>query len=612
MNGPRHGMDDMDGTRIEEERLRSALRPLRPDPEEFLRGVRARIARGESEAESREARSPWLRSAAALLPPGLVRDELLGSTLGLAGKQGLAGFAGAVLVAPALALLAVLATFLLSLRRVARSGAGAPSNGEPRSVWQAELTSLAQLTQGTQILAVGLTFLGCWFLAPNLTLALLAVSMAGLAWLLARLGQRGLTSRRVVGSVCGQLLFWLGLLGLQFAHFHPDGYLASAPPALFALGSLGCGLLTWRSWAPLRASSDPQLQRALAPRRRGPWEIRAAHSRVHLVLALLLVAYALPTALQRPADRADLVRYVEDFDPASKSPKWAGWSLVAAHLLRDGGPPPRLERVAAGLHARLDRGESVDPFTLRWAARADLLRPADFETLADPASFARSAEGTGWIPFLEQRALTILSHARLHGLEEGERERIVERLLASIEPEPVHDGVRKALVAVETLEALGEGQAVAERTAAIHAQLLASWGGGSRPRAATGFSSMIEGGHSSSAAFFYTDTTFEALELVARVGLPEGIDARRVRRFLEDASRDPHLFFLRRDYRMVAAAGLRRLAGLDLASAPDAAEWLVRLRIFLPPALLALFCVLATALAPRSTSEPRCTDEKGQ
>lgn len=597
MSGPRHGRDGRGSTPLDEELLRRALRPLRPDPEQFLRGVRERIAEGEAGTPAR-ARAPWLRSAAAaIVPPGLVRDELLGAAVGVSGKSALTSFAGALLLAPALSLVAVTVTFLLALLRLRKSG-----RTEPRPIDESTgLSALADPAGGGVVYAIAGAYLVCWFLAPALTLGVLAASMAGLTWLLGRLARRGLTSRLVVGTSCGQLLFWLALFGSQFAQYHPDGYLASAPPALFALGALGCGLLTLRSWARADGGDAPESERMPADRWPSARQGAQWHALVHVVLASILVLYLVPLAMQAPAGRARLVSHVEEFDAASKSPQWASWSLVAVHLLRDGGPPPDLGSVARGLHARLDRGERVDPYTLRWAARADLLRPGDWAALHDPAGLERLVRGSGRIPFLEQQVVPILAGERAGVLEAAARARLVERLVASIPAEPVHDGVGESLAAVETLEALGARQAVLELRAPIHTQLSASWSGATRTRVPTGFSVMVPDERISSAPFFYTNPTFEALELAARVGLPADVDPRRVRRFLEDAARSPHLAFLRRDHNLVAAAALRRLEGLSLVGGPDAVEWLARSRALLPAALLVLLCLIATVLAPART-----------
>ena len=548
---------DAEGALVEEQLLSDLLRAQRPDAAEFLRGVQERIAQGEPRAPR------WLQSAAALLPAGLVRGEALGLGGGLGAKP--ASWAAKVALAPAAGMLGLVLLFAGSLRAVRGLGtaelvlADSPRAAETRrrNRWVHPML-LVQLAVLVFVLLAA---------RPELALWILALSMALLAGLFARLEREGLAARTVIGATCAELLT---LLAVYAAIVSP---LPPAVPAALSAGALLC---------------------SLAPDRRPR---RTTLSRYNAVVAGLLALWFVPAAIAGPAGRGALARFAEGFDGGT-STHWRRWSLVASALARD-GVALELGHVAERLHARLDAGEEVDPYTLAWAARLELLRPEDERALADENARAleRLLAAQGPIPFIGQAALELWALERARGLEPSERARAVERLVASLPLEPEHQGIANALAVVELLEGWGELAAVRAVAPAARAQLAASWQSDGSAAAFAPGPALARQPLRPEAAFVVIDDTLAGLELMVRCGVPEGLDLAQLERFLEGAASSAlRGLWLRADHERAAAAGLLTLEGLTgyrrLSARP---AW--ALRPVWPAALLALFCLFATLRA---------------
>ena len=102
-------------TLIDERSLREALRPLRPEPDGFEDAVREKIeARAERLAVLED--SPFLRQAAALLPPGIAPMM----PVAVAGKKVFAQAAATLFAMPVLVLAMTGITFVAGLRSLRR------------------------------------------------------------------------------------------------------------------------------------------------------------------------------------------------------------------------------------------------------------------------------------------------------------------------------------------------------------------------------------------------------------------------------------------------------------------------------------------------------------
>lgn len=559
-----------DGVAIEEERLVESLRPHRPDATDFLRGVRERIDAGERARAESNRLPPWLRSAAALLPPGLLREEAIGIGAGAAAKP--AGWGAAVLIAPAAAMLAVLATFVASLRALRGLGRE-PLVDVPRrrTIWLAPATTWAQLPV--------LVYLATMWLAPTLGLWVMAASMALFALVFSRLEREGLASRALVGGICAELL---SLFALYTWMRRPGDERASElMPVVLALGALACALprdrVGGRTWL----------------------------SRYHVGFALFLLAWSVPPALHGVPSVGAVVRRIESpeparsgIDPNGSSTSWMRYALTVGALERAGAAVD-LSVAREGLHARLEALQPVDPFT-RWsAAQLGLLRPEDWAAMVDDGSVRRDLAGQGAIPFVEQRALSLRAYEHAHGFTPSERARIVERLVASVSAQPEHGGLRIALAVTDALVEWGEDDALRESTPRVRAQLVGSFIGSyhDRPAAAFAAGPQIARDYPKPAAFLVIDDTLAALELIARVGAPAEIDLRRVARFLDEAAEDGPWWSVRQSWHLAAAAGLHELEQRGIAPARERAELVQFVRAVLPAFLLALFCLFATLRA---------------
>lgn len=207
--------------------LREAVRPLRPDPDEFSRGVHERLCEAESVGPTPESVSPLVRLAASVLPLPLLGGKALVSgvkTGSLGTGYKLLGY----LALPAVSVFLMLGAFVFSALRIGSTRATATGSETQDAVnaWWRRYWWVATPFY------VGLLANMVWG-SGTLTFGLLLTSFVVLSVLLSALSRAGLASRGAIAHVCCFGLLYMAM-SMGVARSHAGGLLD---------GALGAGVL---------------------------------------------------------------------------------------------------------------------------------------------------------------------------------------------------------------------------------------------------------------------------------------------------------------------------------------------------------------------------------
>lgn len=577
-------MSAQDKLQIGEDELVELFRRRRPDPQAFRAGVARRIAeRAEEPAEAPEGR-PDLRALAVRRAAALVALDPAGGATPLALAKGLS----AALLVPFLLVGLHVMSFVAGAAALRRSIERAqPASGEPNAVNLRRGSPSLRL--GGLLVALLQTLGAVLFLLPGLGAASWALDLLTLLFVLAAAGLvlsvRGLaesgwlTPKQVTGLVTGLLIalfagvfLWIGPLNVSDADSEL-GFGASA--AVVLLGTLLCPLLARRrSWMHVLGAAT--------------W-----------VAGLVLFLNPIGVTFSSPGS---LARQLEDLELRVDGLKgWQEAGRTHSALRATGHPAPALEHLRVPLEAALRAGEVPHPTV--WSTAAELgwvdgelwRQLAAQELQAYKLERLLEADGPLNLTPYDEYLFPLLLATRT--LVPEERAHLVARVEASWPGPEAHAPLAMALFCVRVLDRLGAGEAVEARRDDVHALLRAQWIDGTR-RAP--FQQV--GGFTTDARNFRTsfeEATLDAVELMARLGVPEGLDLRLVRGYLRASSRAFPLVFEMYPYlHLDARAGLLRLErGIGLPERSLLARLLGE-RLLIAALLIVALCALAVRLTP--------------
>jgi hypothetical protein len=446
---------------ISEDELRACLRPHRPDPADYAAAVHRRVSQGQSQraADPLSRVSPWLRSAAALLPLPLIVPA---KVAGVAGKAATAGGGSKLLsymAFPAISLFVLAGATLFSLNKIRsiRSGpAGEPMDeaAQPEAVrqWWRDHKWGARLVYVVTLLLYiwGATWL--LYVAYVISLGLLAVVLASLS-------KVGLGNRQVVGSSC---LTGLMLLG-QIAMFPSvgDGEIHFIDQRVVAVVFyIGTGVLAVCLGlnAVMRLAIVKPRFRSTARRFMTGFAALLGAGVAALLSAGLIVWILRP--LFQPVTPARINEYVESFDQAPfQSSSWQQWEISARWCI-DAGLKPDLTRPRRLLDEEVRKKENlVLPFILGSAMRVGLVDVDQLPPTADMANpLERLLSEKATRPVASPRHVdwVIRAAAAADDLTDADRDRVQQRLhlnLIALTGESF-DGIEEALMATQLLAAI--------------------------------------------------------------------------------------------------------------------------------------------------------------
>ncbi len=600
---------------LEQELLREHFAPQAPDPDRFREAVQRRIAgrphvernaaapnapaRGAEPGAAAAEPGGRMRSAAGLLPPGLVSTTMLGASAGA--KQVSVKLLPALVAWPALSLLALGSGAVLTVRAIRQTTSGAAPVADDIEASQAASRQWwRQHRVGVLLSILLLTALG-WFVSAEGVVLLLAVSLLPLIGILRTYERQGLGSRVAVGSALSGLLM---ATGITVSCMHSFQQLRFGGPALpgggflyliLVIGSLLCSAST------LRGLGRPTPEARSA--RDGLVALLALAPLIALPLLFLGRGSHAPGSRQdattgsltRISPEERLQAYAAGFDPASTWPSWMAYAR-AVERLRASGAAPDTEPAAAWLAGALARGDRLSPSVLDAAARLDVLRPEARNEIAASDRSQRLLRREGPFSHLHMQAFRIRVLA--DRLDPRTRATLAARLLATAPAPGDKDAVRTTALIAELLELL-EADVRLDRSA-VHAILEAAWTG-------PGFQGDPAAPPLLSSAIHQTEPTLHAVDLILRYGLPSAVPGGELMHFLRRSFSRPNTssahLAVAQDLLERRYPDLRAVAPASAAPGPSAGparllEPLIKWRAILGALLLVGLCLYATWRAP--------------
>jgi len=573
--------------------LFGALGKLRAEPEDFAAGVAKRIRAAGEEAGSQddlEVSVPgFARRAAAFLPPVLLPKGLAKMGVGgtLATKASFKFLPG-VLALPVISVLMILVTLALGLKSVFAGGAADSRQNAAEAKYEVFLWWRRFWLPVGACVALGLYLL---LRAPGEGFALLfLISTLGFLGVHAALVRRGLATRREVGRLAAGALGWLVGLSFQFSlgdsswvGEHMGGWLV---PLVLMGGVMACLALTGQD-----------------ARKR---ERKAYRFRIGISVAVLITicAYAFEGGLGKVGETPATLRTWIEAGGDSNSVESLAETVACLEMA--GEPAFDLTRVREVLRAQLELDVAGKGFKSLYTGamiRLGAFDAADFERVADENAVERSLTWQSDRIDARSSMASLLAHQAKTPFTAEERKTIVAGVLAWVDPLDEYANIRDVLDAIHLFEGLGEPEAAEQLAQDARTILQRTWtlDEDGRQGAFSAYPTDLKDENEVSHLYFgmCLDTAM-AIDLMARFGVPEGIDLEALDRFLRAES--AHYIGTGKMYAANAAAGRALLHTLPSWTGEDhsmsAFEILMQLRVLLAAVLLSGFAVLLTFLAP--------------
>ncbi|MEC8510977.1 MAG: hypothetical protein VX015_02445 [Planctomycetota bacterium] len=569
-------MDDatnaQDSSLVREDELLGLFDRRRSDAAAFREGVAERIRSREQEA-ARSVDGPsasWRRAAG--LAPGLFGGGAAAALKGLGVKT--AGLKGLSLwfLLPAALTAAAFGVFAFGASSL-RDGGPVPSEDEDLEAVQRRFQRYAR---AAWIGIFALMFLGASRFGFDLIVLWFVLAMASLLHGVRALAGQGELDRAGVTKMALSVLAFpamqMVLHAIQLGLPMPSSDLGMGPAVAFAT----------------LAAMAATLARPVAVRVYGVF--------MGLVLIVLLngaeVTYSNARGVRSGAE--NIVLDVEEL---------RGWEDVAdayLALVAVGAEPFETDAIRASVLAAIHDPEVV-VHPVVWAAAYDmgLLGPADLAALAAREGLERG-DLTSLNPTYYYR-YEIAAHLAAESYSEAELEAAAQEVLSKWPVAGDHGALDDVAYVLRGLEALGRDDLIDELARPALALLEWYWVAprsfGSPFHRAGGFSSDPEKYPS------FDDDTLRGLQLMARFGVPEGVDLRWVQDYLRRQARAFPLYpELMPDLDLKARAGLLQLReGIGLPER-GILRAIVGERFTVSVVLAILLAALAIGLAPREAS----------
>ena len=559
---------------VPEEDVRAALRPYRPDVNEFEVGIRARIEAGaeSQEDEYPEEQSSLLRVAAAFLPwPLVAGGKIAGGGAKLSSMalgQKLLGYAAL----PAISLFCLVGAAFFGVAKIRSIQKGNhPDVGNEKEMLEAARRWWRR--HKWVALAVFAAVLGLPMIGSTwLLFLLLLVSFGSLMFLLSGFTKLGVGNRLMIAQSCIGGLVLLGqamlnpFVGKRDIHFVDQALIS-------AVLLVGCLVLL-----PLVAGS-----------------LKRSGGSAWLCVAVVvpLVAW-LTNPLWWPATPARIQHYVESFEKG-RFPNiyWRDWEIAASWTI-EMGLDPDLSRARELLDE--DKTDKLSVFVLGSAFRVGLVQTDHIRQLAGLEESRRSL-----IPerrFGQPRPITSLNHDvwAIHALNQSgqlspeDRDFLQQRLLATFDglADATAEVLETALRVTQLLDVIDRPIDRDQHREQVHRWLRAF-----HSKKTHGY--QIAGGfrdyQNSSSSL---RATSHAVELMEIYGIPDDLDLNWVRSYLR-----PHCYRLS-NRKWIAAVTLDRLNRLPGVAQPTWAEILYYERSLIAAMVLVALSIYATWSSPKA------------
>lgn len=587
------------------EDLYGLFAPHRPERTAFRAGIERRIA--DRAEEGREdggagdeapgvaeepAHASFWRRVAAWLPLDPQGAALGGASLAkaLGGKV-----LPAALALPALVLATAFGGFAAAARSLRRSSADSvPVDPEARRrPWERDIATsrglglgpvLPLVIQSGALVAFLITWLSGRSLAIDFLTLVLVLAMGALCLSVRSFARAGLLSRPDVTRLAVSLL--LAVFAGCFLWLHS----LRVADDTSALGmGWGASLLMAGIVACLLA---------------GGQRIRAAAA---LVLSLGVTVLLNTPGVTRSSPSSLRTQLVElELEPQDLA-RWDDAAAIHGALRAVGAWVPDLEDARERVMRAMRSGQNLHPTVLTAAWQMGLVDAADWRAYGEGQQVAhtldrlRSRGQLSPTPYYQYVVPMLLA---VRELTPEERERVTQAVLVSWPEAGTHGALEHALACVNKLDALGREDLVARQRERALALLRDHWISGE----GAGMYAKV-GGFTSDPVKFVTsfdDQTLYGIELLARFGVPEGIDLWLLRSYLRRESHGQPLFLEPfPELKAMSRAALLRLR--EEIGLPQR-TWLASLlaeRVLLATLLIVLLCLVAIRLAPPAEEAER-------
>ncbi|MBL8861071.1 MAG: hypothetical protein JNK02_03585 [Planctomycetes bacterium] len=569
---------------VPEAELVELFQRRRPDPAAFRARVAQRVAEREREPATEGAdrrsllRTEFLRRAAAFLP----LDPTSGSSTAKLALTGLA--------LPLAVLVASVAAFAAASRAIVRTSRGAaPAR-----------TDLVPFGWTTPPHGIRLRFSGVLIqlLQPLGMYALLLPGIYGSRWALDVVVALALCAGLALVFLVRALADAVRLTPSSVADF-TVGVLISLFAGAFvwpaARDAAGSGSDLGIGWSAGVLLAGIALATFWPPRRVG-WYPGFALAFVPAILVLNPIGATFHQAAALRDEVATL-----DLD-AGDLRGWDEFGTVARTLRALGEPQADLARADREIARALEGSFRVHPAVWTAASEAGLMDEARWRTLAagrlETYALDRLLADTQPLRLASYELYRVRMLLATRAVGPEQRAALAARIEAGWPTVGVHDALADALVRVRVLDELGLAQRADARRDEVHRLLREHW----IPSDAEGRFST-KGGFTPDPRKFATSLsgpTVAGVELMARFGAPEGLDARAVRDRLRADGRAHWLLFPRAAGLQVRPRAALLLLEREVGFPPR--SWLASIlaeRVLVACVLLVLLCVVAIRSAPR-------------
>ena len=574
-----------------------ALSPLRGEDSD-VDGVESFTAEVQSKIAAKEMRmrqAPgYARKAAAFLPPFLLPKAL--APLATTGGKSSASFFPGLAALPVLAFATLIFSGFAFLRYVFHKGRHDPQESDRRN----SALEVADWWRG-HIWKVLLVFAGIMLLAFHKPLEAVVLSLAlsslALFGLLTALASAGFATRREVGRVAYQFLYFAALFGWQFIQndvfgFHHQVGHAWVVPILVISAATCFGLIqsSRKAWwlAALVSTLVIGGIRMLDSRMgKQPIDVKAA------------------IAILSDPERAP------DFNSVAN---WTEYAKAQQHLRAAGFEMPPWEGLIQGMQDVLQASLAEGDFNSLYALdmmEAGALRPEDVEELKSAYTWETMFDPR---KYYSPRSDDVQVRMRLLSTELTAEQKLIvaDRISKKLQPDTERLNLENLMVGVRTLELLGHADRIPALQPLAHQVLRSQWQrtrDGSQANFVS-YPTLVqrdEDGQMSAdrLTFIHAETTALAVEAFRYWGVPEGIELKPLHDYLQEMAetyhpKEPGAYSL-----LAEAARLELLTRPEYQAslaAPQPASpwsWFLDHRLLLASLLLSVGGVWSTWRAPR-------------
>lgn len=562
----------------------------RPDKDAFRDRIRQRVAEREAEekpmptvgarnpkaAEPTQRSSPWQR-AAAFLPIPTTTSKLI----------------PAAMAWPLFLLMACFGGFFLSRRSLSNKlGDASAASASPQR--KGRKSNYGHVGGVIQFAMLGV-FMSGGFWVLDALLVVILLTMFAFVWMASRMAEAGNASRTEIAGLASGLLLAL-LVGA----------------ALWSGTSLGGAEMATAnvSWTFFPLVLGGMITAYFAGNRTAlamlfPWALF-----VIVMLNPMGVTGTSPESVLQQLERYELE--VDDLD------QWAEAGALHQALGAAGEEAPDLDSVRQEIVAASRSPKGVHPVVWQSAAEMGMLGQEEWERLADYHSTeldrivekAQFGTGTGRINRTDYNQYRVTALLKTRDLDEPTRDGLAQMALANWPTSEEHGALEQANGCVRILEQLGREDLIGEKRDAIEALLSDCWIGGS-----SSFSFSNTGGFTSNPAKFRTsfdDPTLAAVELMARIGVPDSIDPFLLRGYLRHESRRSGVFGFIDSLAYLKGIERAALLRLEREVGLPTRSWLEKLvsqRIMVMVLLVIALCLMAIRMTP---ADPVATGDGAQ